>query len=205
MGVYWSRMRVSRPNGSERIPFIPDDEFEALYTASGAAPERAQEPAGRGRTARHVSDTVAAEFNATAAPVGSTGRELRVHGHRRAPREILGPLAAGPTFEIRPDTLARRVLFDDGAAVGAELLDRISGARTRYGPDASWCGDALRTPQLLRVVASPRVGPPPQRPLQMTAMIKLLDEFVRAIPGTGERTATGSVLTHSSPGRPMQG
>ena len=30
MGVYWTGS-CPRPNASERIPFIPDDEFEALY------------------------------------------------------------------------------------------------------------------------------------------------------------------------------
>ena len=39
----------------------------------------------------------------------------------------------------------------------------------------------------------------------MTALIKLHDEFVRAMPTPGEPTATGSVLIPFSPGRPMQG
>ena len=71
--------------------------------------------------------------------------------HTSGTAAILGPLAAGsPTFEIRPDTLARRVLFDDGAAVGAELLDRVSGAAYEVrARRVVVCGDSLRTPQLL--------------------------------------------------------
>ena len=51
MGVYWAGS-CPRPNASERIPFIPDDEFEALYTRRRAASPGEQEPAGRRRAAR---------------------------------------------------------------------------------------------------------------------------------------------------------
>ena len=129
--------------------------------------------------------------------------------HTSGTAEILGPLAAGsPSFEIRPDTLARRVLFDDGAAVGAELLDRVSGAAYEVrARRVVVCGDSLRTPQLLFAsgVRPRALGHFLNDHFQMTALVKLRDEFVRDMPAPGERTATGTVLIPFSPGRPMQG
>jgi choline dehydrogenase-like flavoprotein len=162
-----------------------------------------------------LRDAVAAEFDADGPEVSPVGfmptATSRAGGttHTSGTAEILGPLAAGsPTFEIRPDTLAIRVLFDDGAAVGAKLLDRISGAAYEVrARRVVVCGDSLRTPQLLFAsgVRPRALGHFLNDHFQMTAIITLHDEFVRAMPTPGERTATGSVLIPFSPGRPMQG
>ena len=214
MGVYWTGS-CPRPNGSERIPFIPDDEFEALYARAEAAPERAQEPAGRRRTAGRVArrgrgGVRRRRSRGHAGGVHADGelacRRPAAHvGHRGDPRPARSRI---DRFEIRSDTLARRVLFDDGAAVGAELLDRISGAAYEVrARRVVVCADSLRTPQLLFAsgVRPRALGHHLNDHFQMTAMVKLHDEFVRAMPAAGERTATGSVLIPFSPGRPMQG
>ena len=64
---------------------------------------------------------------------------------------VLGPLAAGAHdhFELRPDTVVRRVLHSGGRATGVEIAGR-DGARTQISAKVVVvAADALRTPQLL--------------------------------------------------------
>ena len=215
MGVYWAGS-CPRPNASERIPFIPDDEFEALYTRAEQLLSVSKDLQDGDELLAALRDAVAAEFDADGPDVTPVGfmptatlacrRQART---RRAPRRSSARSRAGsPTFEIRPDTLARRVLLDDGAAVGAELLDRVSGAAYEVrARRVVVCGDSLRTPQLLFAsgVRPRALGHYLNDHFQMTALVKLHDEFVRDMPAPGERAATGSVLIPFSPGRPMQG
>ena len=217
MGVYWAGS-CPRPNASERISFIPDDEFEALYTRAEQLLRVSKDLQAGDELLTALRDAVAAEFDADGpdvTPVGymPTATSRAGDGLRASGTEaILGPLAAGsPTFELRPDTLARRVLLDDGAAVGAELLDRVTGAADEVrARRVVVCGDSLRTPQLLFASGlRPRaLGHYLNDHFQMSAIVNLHDEFVRDMPAPGESAATGSVLipfssraTHAGPGR----
>ena len=207
--------RARGPNGSERIPFLPDDELEALYTRAEQLLRVSKDLQDGDELLTALRDAVAAEFDADGpdvTPVGymPTATSRAGDGLRASGTEaILGPLAAGsPTFELRPDTLVRRVLLDDGAAVGAELLDRVSGAAYEVrARRVVVCGDSLRTPQLLFASGMrPRaLGHYLNDHFQMTALVNLNDEFVRDMPAPGEPAATGSVLIPFSSGRPMQG
>jgi len=65
---------------------------------------------------------------------------------------VLGDLATDPpeTFELRPETLCRRLLVDGDRVIGAVLEDRTTGSQyeVRAKAIAVAC-DAFRTPQLL--------------------------------------------------------
>jgi pyranose oxidase len=65
---------------------------------------------------------------------------------------VLGPLATEPpdTFELRAETLCRRVLVEDGQATGVLLQDRRTGEEYRVDARAVVAAcDSFRTPQLL--------------------------------------------------------
>jgi C-glycoside oxidase len=213
MGVYWTGS-CPRPNASERIAFIPGDELDALYARAEELLSVRKDLQDGDPLLATLRDAMAAEFDADGAdatPVGfmpTASSRAGGRPHTSGPAEILGPLATESTFEVRPETLARRVLIEDGVAVGAELSDRVSGetyeVRARR---VVVCADSLRTPQLLYAsgVRPRALGHFLNEHFQMTALVKLRDEFVRDMPAPGEITPTGTVLIPFSPGRPMQG
>ncbi len=214
MGVYWGGS-CPRPNASERVPFIPDDEFAALYVRAEQLLRVDKDPHEGDEMLAAMREALAVEFDADgpdATPVGfmpvaasRVGDRLRTSGTEA----ILGSLARGaPTFELRADTLVRRILLDDRGAVGAELQDRVSGATYELrARRVVVCADSLRTPQLLFASGlRPRaLGHHLNDHFQMSAIVKLHDEYVREMPAPGERAVTGSVLIPFSPARPMQG
>jgi len=214
MGVYWSGS-CPRPNATERIPFIPDDEFESLYARAEKLLRVNKGLQDGDDLLSALRDAIGAEFDADGpdvAPVGFMPVAVsRVADRLRATgtEAILGPLANGsPAFELRPDTLVRRVLLDDSAAIGAELQTRTNGVAYEVrARRVVVCGDSLRTPQLL-FASGLRPGALGHRlndHFQMAAFVKLHDEYMRDLPAPGERAAVGSVLIPFSPGRPMQG
>ncbi len=214
MGVYWTGS-CPRPSASERISFIPDDELDELYARAEELLRVRKDLYVGDELLATLRDAMSAEFDADgpdATPVGFMPvASSRAGGrpHTSGPAEILGRIAdESSTFEVRPDTLARRVLIEDGVAVGAELSDRASGetyeVRARR---VVVCADSLRTPQLLFAsgVRPRALGHFLNDHFQMTALVGLRDEFVRDMPAAGETTGTGSVLIPFSPGRTMQG
>ncbi|CAM9899528.1 unnamed protein product, partial [Choristocarpus tenellus] len=71
---------------------------------------------------------------------------------------FINPLLAMPNLEIRDDTMATKILVEDGRAVGVELLQqrgrgrgcRITQLRLkRTGAEVILCGGVFRTPKLL--------------------------------------------------------
>jgi pyranose oxidase len=68
------------------------------------------------------------------------------------PDVILGPLAEGKhaSFELRPETICRRLVIEGDRVMGAELENLSSGKReTVRAKVVAVCADSLRTPQLL--------------------------------------------------------
>ena len=92
MGVYWAGS-CPRPNASERIPFIPDDEFEALYTRAEQLLSVSKDLHDDDELLAAMRDAVAAEFDRRrpdVTPVGfmptATSRAGERAATRRAPR-----------------------------------------------------------------------------------------------------------------------
>ncbi|MBU6529613.1 GMC oxidoreductase [Streptomyces mayonensis] len=158
MGAHWT-CACPRPGDGERITDIPAAELD---TALGRADELLNVTTSAftdAPFAEEVRKRLGAELDAGRKP------ERRVRTmplavdtwsdgsrHWSGTDVILGDLAEKDTasFELRPDTLCRRLLLEDSAAVGAEMEHLPSGRRTTVR--ARWvvvACDALRTPQLL--------------------------------------------------------
>jgi choline dehydrogenase-like flavoprotein len=120
---------------------------------------------------------------------------------------ILGELERDvPGFELRSETLAERVLVEDGVAVGARLRDRRSD--TTYEVRAAHvivCADGLRTPQVLFAsgIRPPALGHYLNEHFQMANFLMLSDEFD---PRQFERDPANvmSLITPFSDARPLQ-
>src|SRR5689334_11171127 len=119
MGVHWGG-GCPRPQQSERIPFIGAGELDAALDHAETLLGVTVFGSGEG-VAGALRKTMAEAFEGPGlSPVGFMpiaaqwdGSELRFSGTGA----ILGDLeAAAPGFELRTETLARRVVIEDGAA-----------------------------------------------------------------------------------------
>ncbi|MFJ5222661.1 GMC family oxidoreductase [Streptomyces sp. NPDC088400] len=157
MGVHWA-CTAPRPLDSERVPFLPDDEFDAalgvaedLLTVTRDAFE---DTAGGQLVLKTLSELFDGDYpegrHVQNMPLACTPRP----GERplwAGPDVVLGPLAdGGGPFRIAAETICRRVLFEDGRATGAVLQHLPTGAEFKVRARAvAVAADALRTPQLL--------------------------------------------------------
>ncbi|WP_378148559.1 GMC oxidoreductase [Cnuibacter sp. UC19_7] len=211
MGIHWGTS-TPRPHQSERIPFIPEGEMDAaLSHAEDVLRVTTQTPPGTGLAAE-IYSAMADEFDGPGlTPVGFMPSATHWEGDRlvfSGTGAILGDLEETvPGFELRSETLARRVLVEDGVAVGAELENRRTGERyTVRAARVVVCADGLRTPQVLFAsgVRPDALGHHLNEHFQMASFVVLNDDFD---PSRFERDpkALGYVLVPFSDARPMQG
>jgi choline dehydrogenase-like flavoprotein len=211
MGIHWGTS-TPRPSQSERIPFIPEDDMDAaLSHAEEVLGVTKQLPPGTGLAAR-IYSAMSDEFDGPGfSPVGFMPSATHWEGERltfSGTGVILGEIEQTvPGFELRPETLARRVIVEDGAAVGAELEDRRTKERyTIRAARVVVCADGLRTPQVLFASGiRPRaLGHHLNEHFQMASFVMLNDDFD---PSRYEQDpkALGYVLVPFSDARPMQG
>ena len=210
MGIHWGTS-TPRPHQSERIPFIPEAEMNAaLDWAERLLGVTKLESATGLLGALH--DRLAAEFDGPGlTPVGFMptatqwdGETLRFSGTG----VILGDLESTvPGFELRSETLARRVIVEGGVAVGAELEDRRTGETYQVrARRVVVTADGLRTPQVLFAsgIRPAALGHHLNEHFQMASFVVLNEEFDPAR-FAGEPETLGSVLIPFSDARPMQG
>jgi choline dehydrogenase-like flavoprotein len=211
MGIHWGTA-CPRPHQSERIPFIPADEMDAaLAHAEQVLNVTTPHGEGTGLLAA-LRRAVAEEFDGpglTPTQFMPTATHFDGYGPQfSGTGAILGDLErTAPGFELRSQTLARRVIVEDGVAVGAELEDRRTGERyTVRASNVVVCADGLRTPQLLFAsdIRPPALGHYLNEHYQMVTLITLIDEFDPA-KYTADANSIGSVLVPFSDARPMQG
>lgn len=157
MGAHWTCACPS-PYGSERIAFIKDTEWADLeaeaarllhVTTAGFEPT-----AG----ARAALAGLAAAFD-TGRPPGRQVQPMPLACTPcpgAAPRwsgadTVLGPLAAGrgERFDLRADTVVRRILRDGSRVSGVEAVGRDGTWTQLRAKVVVVAADALRTPQLL--------------------------------------------------------
>ena len=210
MGIHWGTSSP-RPHQSERIPFIPDAEMNAALDRAEALLRTTKHPVPGQGLPEAVRHAMAEEFDGPGLtptefmPTSTRweGDSLRFSGTGT----ILGDLERNvPGFELRTETLARRVIVEHGVAVGAVLEDRGSGQI--YEVRAAYvvvCADGLRTPQVpfasgVRPLA---LGRYLNEHFQMVTFLTLSDEFEPAQFPAGRKNVT-SVLTPFSDARPMQ-
>ena len=214
MSLYWAAS-CPRPQQSERPSFVPAEDLDAALAHAESLLGVTVYGSDTG-VAGDMRAVLAEEFDGPGlSPVGFMpiaahfdGTGLRFSGAG----VILGNTLSAPGFELRAETLARRVLLEDGIAVGAELEDRrtgeVSAVRARH---VVVCADGLRTPQVLFAsgVRPPALGRYLNDHLQMVSYVRLHDrfvitaeeEFVERDPMDG----VGYVLVPFSDARPIQG
>jgi choline dehydrogenase len=66
-----------------------------------------------------------------------------------APRGYLRPAAGRPNLEIRTNTFVRRIVVEDGAATGIEIVHRGQAETVRCEREVIVCAGAMSTPKLL--------------------------------------------------------
>ena len=160
-GVHWT-CACPRPGNTERIPFIPDDEWdqactiaEALLKVTTSAFPETVEGFAIQQTLAEVYDAILPE----GLNVGPMPLAVQVHEdgnlYWTGPDVILGPLAeqandGSGRFELRAETICRRLIVEGDRVTGAEIEHLPSGARetvtTRF---VAVGADSVRTPQLL--------------------------------------------------------
>jgi C-glycoside oxidase len=157
MGAHWTCACPS-PYGSERIAFIKDAEWQELEAEAARLLHVTTTGFDPTAGARATLAGLAAAFDEGRPP----GRQVQPMPLACTPRPgapprwsgtdtVFGPLAAGAhdRFELRPDTVVRRVLHSGGRATGVEIVGR-DGARTQISAKVVViAADSLRTPQLL--------------------------------------------------------
>jgi choline dehydrogenase-like flavoprotein len=153
-GVLWT-CATPRPQGSERIDFLPD--LDVLLDTASRLLHVTDSAFGDSPQAAAILARVREEF----APEGLTVRPLPVAADPQADGTlrwsgtdvVLGPLAEGAhadRFELRPETLAVRLLRAGDRVVGAVLRDRATGEEHEERADAVVvAANAFGTPQLL--------------------------------------------------------
>ena len=153
MGIHWATS-CPRPHQSERIPFVPSDEMDAALDHAESLLGVSKIEKAEGLLGA-IHDAVAAVFDGPGLtptaymPTASQSVDggLRFSGSG----VILGDIERSVAgFELRPETLAKRVLIENGVAVGAELEDRRTGGTYEVrAARVVVCADDFRTPQLL--------------------------------------------------------
>lgn len=161
MGIHWT-CACPRPGGSEKIPFLDQDRLNAAYETA----ERYLHVTQQGFPATALSKGIITALNDVFAAGRDPDRLAQPMPLACIPQPdgkprwsgidaILGELADDAVrerrgLEIRPDTLCRQILTDNGTACGATLYHLPSGRE--YSVTARVvvvAADALRTPQLL--------------------------------------------------------
>ncbi|MDH2444850.1 GMC oxidoreductase [Amnibacterium sp. CER49] len=160
MGAHWT-CATPAPSFSERIPFLPDDDWEALVEEAGRllhVQSAAFADSGVGSAIRALLQE---EFGAEL-PDGYGVSTLPVAGDPQPDGSmrwagadvVLGPLLEpGPLadrFELRDLTLVRRIEHEDGHVTGVTVED-LRTKETSFVPAdlVVVAADAFRSPQLL--------------------------------------------------------
>lgn len=211
MGIHWG-ISCPRPHQSERIPFIPAADLDLALDHAEEMLGVTKWPVPGTGLAEAIRSAEAAEFDGPGlTPTGFMPAAYRWEDGRlrfSGTGVILGQLEdTVPGFELRAETLAKRVLIEEGVAVGALLEDRVSGEtyEVRAG-HVVVCADGLRTPQVLFAsgVRPPALGRHLNEHFQVSAFGALSDDF-DPVKFENDPEHVGYVLIPFSDARPMQG
>lgn len=156
MGAHWT-CACPRPGDGERIPFVPDGELDALLSEA----ERLLSVRGdvfRDSPEGHaILDTLGATYDPDLPDnrkVGWMPLACATNGdggpYWTGTDVVLGPLVDADVFELRADTICRRLVADGARVRGVEVEHRPTGLRETIEATTFFvAGDAIRTPQLL--------------------------------------------------------
>jgi len=165
MGIHWT-CACPRPGNEEKILFIPEAELEAafvkaeklLHVTQNAFPQTEESK----NILRVLNDALGTNHspNRHAQPM-PLACKTDEHGNRywSGPDVILDNILQHPNFELRSETICRKLLISDDATQKSDIRHHISGAIIEHLPTKTTeeinakivitACDALRTPQLL--------------------------------------------------------
>lgn len=157
MGSHWFGA-CPRPDGTERIDLIDGARLDDAYDRAEALLRVHNDQFTNRRMAERMRAIIGGVVDDGRAPHRVVQQMpmalIQVAGGvvRSGPSVLLGPLLddADSRFELRAETLARRILMAGPRATGVELVDRKTGESSIV--EASHvvvAGDSIRTPQLL--------------------------------------------------------
>jgi pyranose oxidase len=190
MGSHWS-CACPYPGEGELVPFIPESEFEADFRRASellCVTSTAFENAPLSAELRHL---LAQEYDhgrpldRRVQPMPLAIKTDTSHHYWAGTDVILGDLIddARGSFELRAETLAERILHDNGSANGVQLRDLKTGES--YAVTARFvvvACDALRSPQLLFAsgIRPDALGKYLNDQPQVVALVRLRDDVVES-------------------------
>lgn len=156
MGVHWT-CACPRPGNEEKIPFIPEAELEAAFVKA----EELLHVTQNAFPSTQESELILQKLNEALGKNYSPGRQAQPmplacktdeQGNRywTGPDLILGDLLQQPTFDLRSETICRKLVYQNGMVTGAEV--EYMPTKNKEIIEANIvivAADALRTPQLL--------------------------------------------------------
>lgn len=156
MGVHWT-CACPRPGNAEKISFIPEDELEAAFVKA----EKLLHVTQQAFPVTEEGENILRTLNEALGPNHSPGRQSQPmplacktdeNGSRYwvGPDIILGNLLQDPNFELRSETICRRLVHSNGTVTHAEVEHLPTRTKERIEAKiVIIAADALRTPQLL--------------------------------------------------------
>jgi choline dehydrogenase-like flavoprotein len=196
MGAHWT-CACPRPGDGERIPFIPDGELDELLAEGERFLSVRRNVFPDSVEGRAILDTLGAAYD----PELPSGRSVDAmplacaQGDDGAPYwsgadVVLGPLAEPgvDVFELRAETVCRRLEFDGGSVQAAEVEHLPTGRCERISARTVFvAADALRTPQLLWAsgIRPPALGRYLNDHTQVISGVKLNPTLIRPADGAG--------------------
>ncbi len=156
MGVHWT-CACPTPGNGERIPIIPTHEMdeslakarEILNVTQEAFPSSPESVTILNILNQTLGTNHSPNRQAQPMPLACKTDEV---GNRywTATDVILGVTMDNPNFEIRSDTICRKLNHENGKVIGAEIENIVSGEKeTINAKIVIVAADPLRTPQLL--------------------------------------------------------
>lgn len=197
MGSHWFGA-CPRPAESERIPFIDRATMDEALTAAEGMLRVSNAQFRDSRIARALEPILGGLFNDGRSPdrrvqLMPMAFVVTADGVQRSgPNVILGDLLSGasPGFELRPDTVCRRIIVEGDRATGVELQATHTHETVRVGAGTVVvAADSLHSPQLLFAsgIRPPALG----HYLNEHPQVTTLAEFDAVDPGEAKALSTG--------------
>ncbi|WP_432543757.1 GMC oxidoreductase [Kineococcus sp. SYSU DK002] len=161
MGAHWT-CAIPRPEGAEKVPFLPEHEWEELITRAEELLHAQSSAFSDSPVGAAIRALLEEEFGAELPPGRGVGT-LPVAGDPQPDGSmqwagadtVLGPLAdpassLSERFELRDLSFVRAVEHRDGRVTGVRVEDLRTRETSTFAADAVVvAADAFRTPQLL--------------------------------------------------------
>lgn len=205
MGAHWTGA-CPAPGNTERVSFIPEDEWEHLFERACKLLCVTQEAYPLSVEGFAIMQTLGEAFNARLPEGRHVQRmplavRLNGQGHRYwvGPDVVLGPLADaieksehdGGRFELRSETICRQLVHEGNRVTGATIEHLPSGRREQVSASVVVvAADSLRTPQLLWAsgIRPPALGHYLNDQMQIMAGVELSEEVLQRARATLQAT-----------------